>query len=431
MIKPVSTLSIIVAGVMCIVPTFGAQMTPQIQRLLDQKQEKIKKLEECEGKKQGWMIAGISTIGVTAVGVGLNIAQASKRNRLDDEIDTARHDLEVQERHLGEINSQIADRERENAKLECSQQEGMVWKNGQCVPVEKEQKSNNEESKLGQLDVQKNDEKPVTLELQIGGLIGSECGNNLEEITTNTKSGVWNADSNGQYNCKYNANDTGYTVRCSCGSVKKAGTQKSNVNTIGNPVGKIGGPCNNGGGKWELDINSDNYCTDDSGRASFKCACAANEGAEQNGAKKSVEKNLAMDAGLSVGIDLAIKNAQSNSVLNEENKDLNKLNSIGGTSGGINLDLPTVKESKPTKTEERLAAESMCIQTGGDGLNIAGTKCNCKKSRGLKTSDDNKTCVCEKTGYEYDKGKKKCVGPNIDKVEEILSDDKFLKDNFL
>ena len=138
-----------------------------------------------------------------------------------------------------------------------------------------------------------------------------------------------------------------------------------------------------------------------------------------------------MDAGLSVGIDLAIKNAQSNSVLNEENKDLNKLNSIGGTSGGINLDLPTVKESKPTKTEERLAAESMCIQTGGDGLNIAGTKCNCKKSRGLKTSDDNKTCVCEKTGYEYDKGKKKCVGPNIDKVEEILSDDKFLKDNFL
>ena len=247
MIKPVSTLSIIVAGVMCIVPTFGAQMTPQIQRLLDQKQEKIKKLEECEGKKQGWMIAGISTIGVTAVGVGLNIAQASKRNRLDDEIDTARHDLEVQERHLGEINSQIADRERENAKLECGRQEGMVWKNGQCVPVEKEQKSNNEESKLGQLDVQKNDEKPVTLELQIGGLIGSECSNNLEEITTNTKSGVWNADSNGQYNCKYNANDTGYTVRCSCGSVKKAGTQKSNVNTIGNPVGKIGGPCNNGG----------------------------------------------------------------------------------------------------------------------------------------------------------------------------------------
>ena len=201
MIKPVSTLSIIVAGVMCIAPTFGAQMTPQIQRLLDQKQEKIKKLEECEGKKQVWMIAGISTIGVTAVGVGLNIAQASKRNRLDDEIDTARHDLEVQERHLGEINSQIADRERENAKLECSQQKGMVWKNGQCVPVEKEQKSSNEESKLGQLDVQKNDEKPVTLELQIGGLIGSECGNNLEEITTNTKSGVWNADSNGQYNC--------------------------------------------------------------------------------------------------------------------------------------------------------------------------------------------------------------------------------------
>ena len=77
MIKPVSILAITIVGLMSAFPSNGAPMTSQIQRLLDQKEEKVKKLEECEGKKQGWMIAGISTIGLTAVGVGVNIAQAS------------------------------------------------------------------------------------------------------------------------------------------------------------------------------------------------------------------------------------------------------------------------------------------------------------------------------------------------------------------
>ena len=55
-------------------------MTSQIQRLLNEKQEKISQLEECDSKRKGFMIAGISTIGLTAVGVGVNIAQASKSN---------------------------------------------------------------------------------------------------------------------------------------------------------------------------------------------------------------------------------------------------------------------------------------------------------------------------------------------------------------
>ena len=222
MIKPVSTLSIIVAGVMCIVPTFGAQMTPQIQRLLDQKQEKIKKLEECEGKKQGWMIAGISTIGVTAVGVGLNIAQASKRNRLDDEIDTARHDLEVQERHLDEINSQIADRERENAKLECSQQEGMEWKNGQCVPVVSGEKP----SDRGIVTAPKLDTEP-------DGKIGEPCG-------TDNK-GKWTEKTDGPNTCS-NANGS---VQCECvveTNVTPGGGEKSDKSGDGKKAfGKTGG----------------------------------------------------------------------------------------------------------------------------------------------------------------------------------------------
>ncbi len=74
--RPISILSIMIVGIMSAVPSDGVQMTAQIRRLLDQKEEKIKQLEACEGKKRGWMIAGISTIGLTAVGVGVNIAQA-------------------------------------------------------------------------------------------------------------------------------------------------------------------------------------------------------------------------------------------------------------------------------------------------------------------------------------------------------------------
>ena len=122
--KSVSIFTITVVGIMSVAQTYGAPMTPQIQRLLDQKEEKVKKLEECEGKKQGWMIAGISTIGLTAVGVGVNIAQASKSNRLSNEIDATKTELERQERNLSEINSQIAQKEREKAERERAEHRG-------------------------------------------------------------------------------------------------------------------------------------------------------------------------------------------------------------------------------------------------------------------------------------------------------------------
>lgn len=101
--RPISILSIMIVGVMSAVPSDGVQMTAQIRRLLDQKEEKIKQLEACEGKKRGWMIAGISTIGLTAVGVGVNIAQASKSNKLSSEIDIQKQTLERQQNRLAQI----------------------------------------------------------------------------------------------------------------------------------------------------------------------------------------------------------------------------------------------------------------------------------------------------------------------------------------
>ena len=94
----------------------GVAMNANIRRLLQEKQDKIAKLEECEGKKQGWMIAGISTIGLTAVGVGVNIAQASKSNRLSDEIEMEKTTLQRQQDELDRISNQIADERAKQAQ---------------------------------------------------------------------------------------------------------------------------------------------------------------------------------------------------------------------------------------------------------------------------------------------------------------------------
>ena len=96
----------------------GVAMSANIRRLLQEKQEKIEQLEKCEGKKQGWMIAGISTIGLTAVGVGVNIAQASKSNRLSDEIEMEKTTLQRQQDELDRIQNDIATKQAEKAEEE-------------------------------------------------------------------------------------------------------------------------------------------------------------------------------------------------------------------------------------------------------------------------------------------------------------------------
>ena len=116
----------------------GVAMSAQVRRLLQEKQEKIEQLEKCEGKKQGWMIAGISTIGLTAVGVGVNIAQASKSNRLSSEIEMEKSTLERHQNDLNRINSQISELQAKKAeenkccdmKRRCCECEKL--RNGDC-----------------------------------------------------------------------------------------------------------------------------------------------------------------------------------------------------------------------------------------------------------------------------------------------------------
>lgn len=230
---PVSILSITMVCIMSAFPSNGAQMTSQIRELLDQKEEKIKKLEECDGKRKGWMIAGISTIGLTAVGVGVNIAQANKSNKLSGEIEQSKQELARQEEHLSRINNQISAKEREKAERERER-----------VRVEQDQ---------------------IIAEWN-GAFVGDPCGD--------TNSGKWMIIDNGDTKCLSKLDYKEY--KCACST-------KTSINTLDfeskEPDGKIGEPCEDGKGTWVVGGDDTNkICLDVNGNGLQDCHCELKKG---------------------------------------------------------------------------------------------------------------------------------------------------------
>ena len=71
----------------------------KIASLTQEKLNKIAKLEECQKSTKGLKIAGITTLGVSAIGIGANIGEAVALNKLDSKIETAQQtksDLDIQ-----------------------------------------------------------------------------------------------------------------------------------------------------------------------------------------------------------------------------------------------------------------------------------------------------------------------------------------------
>ena len=62
--------------------------------LVKEKQELISELEKCQKNTKGFKIAGLATLGVSAIGIGVNIGEAVKINRLEDEVDAAKKRVE-------------------------------------------------------------------------------------------------------------------------------------------------------------------------------------------------------------------------------------------------------------------------------------------------------------------------------------------------
>ena len=106
-------------GTMVPFKVFSADLNnPEIQKLIAEKQQKIAALEKCSKKVKGFKIAGISTIGLTAVGVAGNIALSSKRQQVSGDLANARGKL---------LKKQQAD--------DCNKQAGKKWNGEKCVDV--------------------------------------------------------------------------------------------------------------------------------------------------------------------------------------------------------------------------------------------------------------------------------------------------------
>ena len=107
-----------------LVPCLGFAENPQITRLMREKQNKIEQLEKCMGSTKGLKIAGISTLGLTAVGVAGNIAEASAIKKYDSEIEATDKKIEKTQQEIDEKRKKIE--EAEIAEAQARNQERML-----------------------------------------------------------------------------------------------------------------------------------------------------------------------------------------------------------------------------------------------------------------------------------------------------------------
>ena len=107
----------------------------QLARLINEKNKKMAQLEQCAKKVNGFKIAGISTLGLTAAGVAGNVALSSKNKRLEREIDSTQTKLEEEQKKLDKINADVTAAEKlKQAQAKCKASEDMMWDNGECKP---------------------------------------------------------------------------------------------------------------------------------------------------------------------------------------------------------------------------------------------------------------------------------------------------------
>lgn len=92
---------------------FGAGV--RYTQLVREKQRKMEELEKCMGSSKGLKIAGISTLGLSAVGVAGNIAEAQKLQEYDDAIAKKNKDIEAKEKAIADEKEKIAKKQQEKS----------------------------------------------------------------------------------------------------------------------------------------------------------------------------------------------------------------------------------------------------------------------------------------------------------------------------
>ena len=118
-----------------LVPSICMGESMRVNRLIQEKQRKMAELEKCMGSTKGLKIAGISTLGLTAVGVVGNVAEAKKINEYDDKIESTEKSIEKTQKQIDETRADLAKQKaeaeekkrKEELKKNCEQSKG-TWK---------------------------------------------------------------------------------------------------------------------------------------------------------------------------------------------------------------------------------------------------------------------------------------------------------------
>ena len=105
---------------------------PRITQLIAEKQAKMAKLEKCQGTTKNLKIAGISTLGITAVGIGANIAEAVVLNNAKEDVAKAQKARDEQQTIKDEREAAEKKRQEEERKRQECDSRNAVYVNGVC-----------------------------------------------------------------------------------------------------------------------------------------------------------------------------------------------------------------------------------------------------------------------------------------------------------
>lgn len=109
--------------IVSMLPSLCLAENPRITRLMREKQAKMEQLEKCMGSSKGLKIAGISTLGLTAVGVAGNIAEAKAIQEYDTKIEKTDKNIEKTKLEIQEKRDALAEKEEAEAKrIEAEEQ---------------------------------------------------------------------------------------------------------------------------------------------------------------------------------------------------------------------------------------------------------------------------------------------------------------------
>ena len=113
----------ILSLIVSIIPNLCLAENPRITKLMREKQAKMEQLEKCMGSSKGLKIAGISTLGLTAVGVAGNIAEAKVIQDYNDRIESTDKNIEKTKIEIQEKRDALDAKEEAEAKRVAAEEQ--------------------------------------------------------------------------------------------------------------------------------------------------------------------------------------------------------------------------------------------------------------------------------------------------------------------